>query len=200
MTTLQNKDEKKVPYRFGEKIRAVRERKGLTLKAVAQKTGVSESLVSQIERNKVSPAIDTLLTLADVLDINLEFLFEEYHKNRTVDIIYKEERRKIQEGEITYEEIATCTNSNDDIRLETYEITIPVKEKTHRGSYGHSGREIGYILEGQCILQYENKNYELKEGDSISFSASAPHTLINTGALPVKAVWIVSPPQHFVNK
>ena len=200
MTTLQNKDEKKVPYRFGEKIRAVRERKGLTLKAVAQKTGVSESLVSQIERNKVSPAIDTLLTLADVLDINLEFLFEEYHKNRTVDIIYKEERRKIQEGEITYEEIATCTNSNDDIRLETYEITSPVKEKTHRGSYGHSGREIGYILEGQCILQYENKNYELKEGDSISFSASAPHTLINTGALPVKAVWIVSPPQHFVNK
>ena len=44
---------------------------------VAQQAGVSESLVSQIERNHVSPAIDTLLALADVLDINLEYLFEE---------------------------------------------------------------------------------------------------------------------------
>ena len=66
---------KKNVYRFGEKLRAVRERKGYTLKVVASKAGVSESLVSQIERNKVSPAIDTLLTLADVLEINLEFLF-----------------------------------------------------------------------------------------------------------------------------
>ena len=72
--STQNKQQ---PYRFGEKLRAVRERKGYTLKVVAQKAGVSESLVSQIERNRVSPAIDTLLTLADVLDINLEFLFEE---------------------------------------------------------------------------------------------------------------------------
>ena len=63
--------DKKEPFRFGEKLRKVRERKGLTLKVVAQQAGVSESLVSQIERNKVSPAIDTLLSLADVLDISL---------------------------------------------------------------------------------------------------------------------------------
>ena len=69
---------KRVPYHFGEKLRQVREHKGYTLKIVAQRAGVSESLVSQIERNHVSPAIDTLLALADVLDINLEFLFEEY--------------------------------------------------------------------------------------------------------------------------
>ena len=75
----QNKQQ---PYRFGEKLRTVREKKGYTLKVVAQKAGVSESLVSQIERNRVSPAIDTLLTLADVLDINLEFLFEEYRRGR----------------------------------------------------------------------------------------------------------------------
>ena len=48
-------------YTFGEKLRTVRERKGLTLKEVAGQAGVSESLVSQIERNKVSPSVDTLL-------------------------------------------------------------------------------------------------------------------------------------------
>ena len=87
MTVSQNdqiqadaSQEKRVPYHFGEKLRSVRERKGYTLKVVATQAGVSESLISQIERNRVSPAIDTLLSLADVLDINLEFLFEEYRR------------------------------------------------------------------------------------------------------------------------
>ena len=73
MTPSQKKNDdkneqqnKKIPYHFGEKLRSVREHKGYTLKVVAQKAGVSESLVSQIERNHVSPAIDTLLALADV--------------------------------------------------------------------------------------------------------------------------------------
>ena len=141
-------DGKKIPYHFGEKIRTVRERSGLTLKAVAQKAGVSESLVSQIERNKVSPAIDTLLTLADVLDINLEFLFEEYHKTRPVEVTHKNERRQIVEGDILYEEIAGTSKNDGQHALESYEITIPVGSKTYRGSYGHLGKEIGYILEG----------------------------------------------------
>ncbi|HQB62440.1 MAG TPA: helix-turn-helix transcriptional regulator, partial [Spirochaetota bacterium] len=55
-------------YYFGDKIRAVRKRKEYTLKYLAEKAGVSDSLISQIERNKVSPAIDTLLSIADVLD------------------------------------------------------------------------------------------------------------------------------------
>ena len=88
---------KRVPYHFGEKLRAVRERKGYTLKTVAERAGVSESLVSQIERNRVSPAIDTLLALATVLDINLEFLFEEYRTERPVQMILKEECKKSSE-------------------------------------------------------------------------------------------------------
>lgn len=201
MTDLQNNDldAKRVPYHFGEKIRTVRERKGYTLKVVAQKAGVSESLVSQIERNRVSPAIDTLLTLADVLDINLEFLFEEYHKKRPVEIIHKNERRLITEDDITYEELAKPNKSDGEHSIESYLITIPIKSQTHRGSYGHLGREIGHILQGNCKLLYENTEYDLQEGDSISFSANTPHTLINAGDVPVKALWIVTPPQRFIH-
>ncbi|MBW1912730.1 MAG: helix-turn-helix transcriptional regulator, partial [Deltaproteobacteria bacterium] len=52
-------------YRFGDKLRRVREKRKVTMKEVALKAGVSESLISQIETNKVSPAIDTLLGIAD---------------------------------------------------------------------------------------------------------------------------------------
>ena len=51
-------------YQFGEKLREVRERKKMTMRDVAEKAGVTESLISQIERNKVSPAIDTLFSIA----------------------------------------------------------------------------------------------------------------------------------------
>ena len=53
-------------------------------------------------------------------------------------------------------------------------------EHTHRGSYGHLGREFGYIIEGKAHFQYESLSYDLEAGDSISFSASSPHTLINS--------------------
>ena len=51
---------------------------------VAEKAGVSESLVSQIERSKVSPSLDTMLTIADVLEIDLEYLFRDFKKDKKV--------------------------------------------------------------------------------------------------------------------
>ncbi|MBR5646336.1 MAG: helix-turn-helix domain-containing protein [Treponema sp.] len=201
MTPSQKVDEEKasrVPYHFGEKLRQVREHKGYTLKVVAQKAGVSESLVSQIERNHVSPAIDTLLALADVLDINLEFLFEEYRKERPVTIIRKGERASIREDETVYEELARPAGTDKDNSIESYILRIPAGAHTHKGSYGHLGREFGIILKGKARLTYENKIYILEEGDSASFSAAVPHVLENTGDCELEAIWVVTPAQRFV--
>lgn len=189
---------KKNPYRFGEKLRMVRERKGYTLKVVASQAGVSESLVSQIERNRVSPAIDTLLALADVLDINPEFLFEEFRRGRPVKIIRAGERRKIEEDTVIYEELAKPSDTNGTYSMESFIITIPPGEHTHRGSYGHLGQELGFIMEGTASLKYENEIYTLEAGDSISFSASVPHTLQNPHKMTtLRALWVVNPPQRF---
>ena len=189
---------RRVPYRFGEKLRKVRERKGYTLKMVATRAGVSESLVSQIERNRVSPAIDTLLVLADVLDINLEYLFEEYRRERPVQVIKADERRTIQEDSVLYEELAKPSESDGQHAVESYVVNIPVGERTHRGSYGHLGRELGVIVQGKGRLHYENLVFDLEKGDSVSFSASSPHLLENIGSEPLKAFWVVTPPQRFV--
>lgn len=185
------------PFRFGEKIRTVRERKGYTLKVVAQAAGVSESLVSQIERNRVSPAIDTLLALADALEIDLEYLFEEYRRERPVRVIRSDARRHTTENGLTYEEIVRPVEDDGAHAIESYYITIPPGGETNRGSYGHLGREFGVITEGTVELHYETSVYTLNKGDSISFSATAPHILRNTGKEPVRALWVVTPPQRF---
>ena len=200
MTPSQNNDDnkyKKMPYHFGEKLRQVREHKGYTLKVVAQRAGVSESLVSQIERNHVSPAIDTLLALADVLDINLEFLFEEYRKVKPVKIIKADERAFLAEGDVIYEELARPTTPDKDDSIESYVLKIPAGSHTHKGSYGHIGRELGIIIKGTAKLTYENSEYILNEGDSVSFSASVPHILENIGKDELEAIWVVTPAQRF---
>lgn len=194
-----NKKER-APYHFGEKLKKAREHHGLTLKVVAERAGVSESLVSQIEHNRVSPAIDTLLALADALDINLEFLFEEYRRERRVKIIHADERRAICEENILYEEIAKNTDMESASPLEAYIITIPSGERTHRGSYGHIGHEFGIVTRGSLFLTYENDEHELKTGDSVSFPAGTPHTLENRTPSAAEAIWIVTPPQRFVNE
>ncbi len=187
----------KAPYHFGEKLRSVRERKGYTLKVVAQQAGVSESLVSQIERNRVSPAIDTLLALAEVLDINLEFLFEEYRRKRPVEIIHSDERRSVDEDGVRYEEIVHPNSDDGSHTMESYLVTIPPHSQTHKGSYGHIGRETGFVLSGHGELHYEKNVYQIKAGDGISFSAGAPHVLINNGDEELKAIWTVTPSQRF---
>ena len=197
-TEVKTEKTKRVPYHFGEKLRKVRERKGYTLKTVARQAGVSESLVSQIERNHVSPAIDTLLALADVLDINLDYLFEEYRRERPVQVIKAKERRTIAEDDVTYEELAKPAESDGQNAVESYVVKLPVASHTHRGSYGHIGREVGYVIQGKCRLHYENLTFDLEEGDSVSFSASAPHMLENTGNTPLHALWVVTPPQRFI--
>ena len=204
MTALQNENSQakaspreKAPYHFGEKLKMVRERKGYTLKVVAQRAGVSESLVSQIERNRVSPAIDTLLSLAEVLDINLEFLFEEYRRKRPVEIIHAEERRRVEEDGVLYEEIAKPNSDDGSHMTESYLIIVPPRSQTHRGSYGHIGRETGFVLSGQGELHYEKNVYQIKAGDGISFSAGAPHVLVNNSDEELRAVWTVTPSQRF---
>lgn len=197
-TVTPEEMEKRTPYRFGEKLRVIREQKNLTLKAVAREAGVSESLVSQIERNLVSPAIDTLLALADVLDIDLEYLFAEYKRFHPVHISNKGNRSTREEGDVIYEEVAR-PDPHDvaHTSVESYIVHIPQGKHTSRGSFGHVGREFGVVLQGTGILRYENREYWLHEGDSVSFPASSPHSILNVGEVEFQAVWVVSPAQRF---
>jgi transcriptional regulator with XRE-family HTH domain len=186
-----------VRYRFGEKIRAVRERRALTLKDVAERAGVSESLVSQIERNRVSPAIDTLLSLADALDIDLEYLFSDYRKERSVRVVRSHERSSsTRPGGVLYEKLAQLDGEGDGRHgIEAYFITLEPGAKTGGTEYGHPGFELGVIQDGRAELSVGAHSYNLEVGDSATFRADAPHVLANAGPGTLKVFWIITPPK-----
>ncbi len=191
---------KEVRNRFGEKLRAVRERKGITLKYVAQKANVSESLVSQIELNKVSPSIDTLLSIADVLEIDLEYLFKDFKKNKKVNIIRKENRNSVVLAKVKYHQLSVPPDPAEEFAIEAFLLEIEKGGKKGDVEYGHMGKELGVILEGEGELIYGTKTFTLKKGDSVSFPSDIPHILKNTGDCELKAIWVITPPRMFFLK
>jgi transcriptional regulator with XRE-family HTH domain len=181
-------------YRFGDKIRSVRERRSLTLKDVAEGAGVSESLVSQIERNKVAPAIDTLLSLAEVLDIDLEYLFADFRKERAVRIVRANERAEYTRPGVSYERLAEVSPDGR-AGIEAYLISLEPGAHTGHSEYGHQGFELGIVAEGKAELSVGTRVYILEAGDSASFQSDIPHTLKNAGDAPLRTYWMVSPPK-----
>jgi transcriptional regulator with XRE-family HTH domain len=183
-------------YRFGEKIRAIRDKRGMTMKEVAEKIGVTESLISQIERNKVSPAVDTLLSISEVLSIDLEYLFEDLKKNKAVQVIKKDDRNRFESQGVVYEQLSSYGTGSEH-GIESYYLEIDAGKEKGSSDYGHIGMEMGIILNGRGELDYGTEKYMLESGDSISFSSDIPHVLRNVSSGKLKAFWVVTPPKGF---
>lgn len=186
---------KKAPFPLGEKLKKIRELKGLTLKQVAHQAGVSESLVSQIENARVSPSIDTLLSLADYLEIDLDYLFRDYKRRKKARVLRREDRSRLQRGGVSYEQLSVLDQDRELHAMEAVLLELAPGSEQGDSHFGHPGRELGIILEGEGELSYGTETYLLEEGDSVSFASDISHVLRNRGKSPLKAIWIITPPK-----
>jgi transcriptional regulator with XRE-family HTH domain len=187
-------------YQFGEKIREVRERRKMTLREVAKQAGVSESLISQIERNRISPAIDTLLKIINILDIDLDFIFRDFNKDRPVNLVRANEKKRAVIDGVAYEQLSHTLSSSEEHAIEAYFLEIPPGGKSGDDEYGHIGKELGVIIKGKGECVVGKRVFALKEGDSISFSSDVPHQLRNTSGRPLRAFWIITPPKRLLGR
>jgi transcriptional regulator with XRE-family HTH domain len=185
---------------YGERIRALREMQHLTLRDVAVQAGISESLLSQIERNKTSPSLDTLIGISDALGVDVAHLFKDYCQTRTVSILRKEDRSRLEKDGVVYEQLSRLFDSEAETAVEA--VLLELAPGTRKGSsqYGHTGKELGILISGEAELEYGGAVYKLKEGDSVTFDSTIPHTLINNTTNRAQAIWIMSPPKmNFFN-
>jgi transcriptional regulator with XRE-family HTH domain len=187
-------------YLFGEKIREIRNRKQMTMREVADRAGVSESLISQIERDKISPAIDTLFRIMDILEIDPDFIFRDFKRDRSVNLVRAQEKKRIVIDEIVYEQLSHTLSSSEEHAIEAYILEIPPGGKTGNDEYGHIGKELGVIIQGKGECVIGKRTFALEEGDSISFSADVPHLLMNRGKKPLRAFWIITPPKRLLGR
>ena len=180
---------------LGRKLKDVRERRRLTLRQVADGAGVSESMISQIEHDRVSPSVDTLLSLARTLEVDLDYLFAGVQTRPRVVVLRRAERASKEVAGVRYEQLAAMTDPTDQYAIEAVVVSIAPGGERGSREYGHPGKELGVILKGEAQLLHGRETYALEEGDSVSFASAAPHRLRNTGAEILQALWVNTPPR-----
>jgi transcriptional regulator with XRE-family HTH domain len=165
--------------RVGERVKALREQKGLSLKELADLTGFSTALLSQMENHLVSPSLGTIIKLAKALGVRVgDFLGET--EGEPFTIVRKDERKKVsrfasKEGVkygYSYEALGF---EKKDRHMEPFIVTLePATVKTSKTSV-HDGEEFIFVLDGEMEVILGNHTDVLYPGDSIYYDSNIPH-------------------------
>ncbi|MGA2465887.1 MAG: XRE family transcriptional regulator [Thermodesulfobacteriota bacterium] len=186
-------------FSIGQKIRDLRNEKGMTLGDLAARISVSPSLISQLERGGVNPSISLLKSIADTFEIPLSSLLgEEEVKPGEYPHVMKEKERKTltTEGGARF----VLLSGSYDLGCEFIYNEWPAGSSTGKEKYVHEGVECGLLLEGELEVELEDRVYQLKPGDSITFRSDILHRLNNKGKKAAKGVWVNSQSWIFSTK
>jgi len=186
--------------KVGSRLRRERERRGISLRELARRVGVSPSLVSQIELDRVNPSVSTLYALVTELGMTMGDVFGDNAQPapRVVRdrpgshglVTDPETRRVINLASGVHWERLTPDSDRD---VEFLYVVYPVGAEScaEDALVTHGGREYGYVTSGTLGVRVGFDEYELGPGASIAFNSSSPHRLWAIGGEPVHAVWLV---------
>jgi transcriptional regulator with XRE-family HTH domain len=185
---------------IGERLRARRHERGLRLRDLADRLGVSPSLISQIERGRANPSVSTLYQIVAELNVSLdELLFndrrgqevpERLPPDQAGPIQRRDRRKRIRLASgVIWERLTTTSEPGVEFLYVMYEVGgASSPEDAYQR---HSGHEWGYVLSGTLGVTIGFKQYLLQPGDSVSLESTTPHRLANAGDTPVHAIWFV---------
>ncbi len=181
---------------LGQKIKNLRQRKGWSLQQMADHSGLSQPLLSQIESEVVAPPVATLLKIAKALKVNIGYFFQEGESGKKAVVVRKNERkqifRRIHEDPSRvgyyYESLAY---PKADRHMEPFLVQFEVKRKEDLLFFNHKGEEFLLVLEGQLEFSYEDETIILELGDSLYFDSSSPHAFRALGKKNALAVDVI---------
>ncbi len=183
--------------RIGSKIRDLRRQAGFILENLSQQTGLSKSLLSQIEKGVICPPIATLLKISKALNVNISFFIRDNEPEESIMLVKKEESRAIdsryfgrEEGGYYYEALAF---KKAEKHMEPFLVEFK-RIKVDKLSYlSHGGEEFLHVLEGTIEFRTEKKCLTLDPGDSLYFESSVPHAYRALGKRNAKALCVFYP-------
>jgi transcriptional regulator with XRE-family HTH domain len=196
---------------IGERLRAERQAHALSLRDLADRLGVSPSLISQIETGRARPSVNTLYAIATELNVSLDdLLFLDADRgtgptdprlaerglgvvggrSRSGPVQRAADRKRIRLASgVLWERLTTESDPELEFLYVTYEVggaSSPESEFQR-----HGGHEWGFVLSGTLGVTIGFDDYELGPGDAVSLDSTTPHRLYNRGTEPVHAIWFV---------
>jgi transcriptional regulator with XRE-family HTH domain len=185
-------------YEIGHKLRQLRLKKKISLVDLGKHTGLSASMLSQLETGKMIPTLPTLARISMVFDVGLEYFFDDKSRQKLFSIVRAEERLRIPERpgsplpSYYFQCLAFTTPGKG---LGAYLAEFPQREMNGTTEHTHEGSEFIYVTEGSIEVRYNHENYVLQTGDSVYFDAGEPHSYRGLGKSGGTALVITLPPR-----
>ena len=177
----------------GERLRRLRRSRRATLRTVAERSGLSESFLSQVERGRSSASIESLRRVADALGVSMADLFEPGGLPGP-RVLRRDERPSLSFGVLGKKLLLTPRPLH---HLEVFAGELEVGGSTGTEPYAHGdSEELFVVLSGTVQLELGGELFDLEPGDSIDYRSSTPHRISNTGQDLAEVMWIISPPSY----
>jgi transcriptional regulator with XRE-family HTH domain len=164
--------------KVGERVRQVREKKGLSLEDIFKRTDIDVTLLSQIEEGEVAPPLGTIIKLAKALEMKMGF-FISGKEDQAYTIVRREERKTVSRYDAKrvkhygyeYKSLAPHKkNRHMDPFLVTLEPSGTEEERS-----AHDGQEFIFVLHGEMEVRLEKEIHVLVPGDAIYYDSTVPH-------------------------
>jgi transcriptional regulator with XRE-family HTH domain len=187
---------------IGARLKELRTEHRYSIRGLALKAGVSASLVSDIEKNKVEPSISTLKRLATAMGTTITYFFSE--QTQMNGRVVRAHERVVLDGE---KQPGADVRSGMEAGGVRFELASPTESETIEAIYGrydvgasigdepytHEGEEWGMVLSGRLKVIVGDEVYFLDPGDSIWFHSTIPHRMENVASVPTEYIWIDTP-------
>ena len=193
-------EEKRSPeLRVGEKIRELRENKGLSLQDMANRTGYTSALLSQVENHFISPPLGALIKIAKALEVKVGTFFGD-EPRESYAIVRKDERKHIsryasKEGVSYGYSYESLGFDKKDRQMEPFLVSLePATVRSEKLS-SHDGEEFIFILEGEMEAILGDHKDVLYPGDCIYYDSAIPHKVQCHREIPTKILAVIWTPQ-----
>ena len=177
---------------LGARVRALREAMGFSLRDLAERSGVSAPMLSQVERRETSPTIAVAAKIAAGLDLTLSQLLR-LDEGEHVSISRAGKRRRYERGGHRFEELTPpLPGQRADVSLHTLKPGAETGGREDPPMHEPGSRETAVVLAGELTLFVDGARHELGEGDSVTFDADLPHHFENESGEPTRFLAVIA--------
>jgi len=170
-------------------LRELREARGISMRALATKSGLSANALSMIERGKTSPSVSTLYKLADALGVSITAFFGTESEKKQIVFIKSDERTRMSFTRGVFEALG---GEHFTGRVEPFMLTLESGVASGSHNIVHTGHEFVFCLRGQLEYFVEKQVFELSAGDSLLFASKLRHRWRNPSKNVTTALIIIS--------
>ncbi len=173
----------------GQLLRQLREERGISIRELSRKSGLSANALSMIERGLTSPSVSTLYRLTDALNVPITALFRQDQGQQAIVFRAVSERTHVPFPLGVWEGLGGEAFTG---RMQPFMLTLESGAESGPDKIVHTGSEFVMCLRGNLEYEVEGKSYRLEVGDSLLFAARLTHRWHNPGNTVTNAIIVLS--------